>query len=786
MEAVLVAKKDSSSNKVAQASSLQTERLQAGSLCYFAAWLVFIVFAALILWKGVWPSLQNTRGDFANYYTAARLIAEGKPLQNAYRDFVWFQKQIDRYGLEQQLGGFIPHPPPTALVMLPLARFAPLTAKRIWIVLNLALAICCIVLLARITMMHWLPVAIIFLGAGFGLINNFLFGQMYLLLLATLAAGIYLQQRGHAIAAGIMLGLMIPMKYVGAFFLIYFAWKKEWRLVLAGLCASAAMVLFAIWPEGFEIFRVFFAEVLPRHLQGEIQDPFAIQFQSWNSMLRRMFVYDASLNPQPALPSELLFIVLKNLIPWLWLAIFVWIYRETKFKDAAEDYGDPTIPPLRGARGVFFKSKNFFNNTATPPRPPQGGSLTQSTKQQRLFEIGMIPLAILLISPGSATYHFLLLSLSTVCFSKILWEREEKLRALFLSGLFIVINLPHYLVLKKYAAGWFTPIGYMRLWLLVFFFATVCAFFSRVAQWQWRTAHLKKYLLPALAVAFFMILVHQQRLHAQERDAAQWVPLHEKEFDRHLGLLVKTPDLGRERIAFSYGELLDEDYAVFSMTNNGEVEGQWTPDTSQKFYEPDLASDDQSVLMESINTGRAEIWLSRGKGERPELLLEGEKPRWLYKNERFAFLREGRIGIANTSEAKPVWVQTGSACYDLAFSPRDDRLLFCEERKAAPRFILGSFDIQTGEQQILLESETLIERPAWSPEAEHIVFSWNVNDNRDLWMMNLNDRQRTRLTRDPAIDTAPVWDEKHQRILFTSDRGRGLECSTMFSIALER
>ncbi len=754
---------------------------QRHKLVSILARLLFLLFATIILWKGVWPSLQNTRGDFANYYTAARLIAEGKPLQNAYRDFVWFQKQIDRYGIEHQLGGFIPHPPPTALVMLPLTPFAPLTAKRIWIVLNVALAASCILLFARIASLHWLPVAIIFLGTGFGLINNFLFGQMYLLLLATLAGGIYLQQRGHPITAGVLLGLMIPMKYVGAFFLIYFAWKKEWRLVLAGICASLAVVLFAIWLEGFEIFLVFFSEVLPRHLQGEIQDPFAIQFQSWNSMLRRMFVHNASLNPQPAFPSELLFIVLKNLIPWLWLAIFVWIYRETKFENLT---ATQAIPPLRGVRGVFFGVKK---NASTAPCPPQGGNFSERAEQQRLFELAMIPLAILLISPGSATYHFLLLSLSTVCFSKILWERDEKRRALFLSGLFIAVNLPHYLVLKKYASGWLTPVGYMRLWLLVFFFAVVCAVFSRAASWQWQ--NLKRYLLPALAAALLMIIVNQQRLQAQERDAAQWVPLHEKEFDRHLGLLVKTPNLGRERIVFSYGELLDEDYAIFAMTNSGEVEGQWTPHTSQKFYEPDLASDDLSVLMESLNHGRAEIWLSRGKGQQLELLLEGEKPCWHCENERFAFLREGRIGLGEVSPAKEMelqWLQVGAACFDLAFSPQDDRLLFCGERKAAPRFMLGSIDIQTGEQQILLESETLVERPTWSPDAEHVVFSWNLNGNRDLWIMSLTDRQRTRLTCDPAIDTAPVWDEAHQRILFTSDRGRGLECSTVFSIALER
>jgi hypothetical protein len=108
----------------------------AAAMQRFAGWLVFISFATVIFWKGVLPALLNSRGDFANYYTAARLVADGQPLEHAYRDFVWFQKQIDRYGISRQLGGFIPHPPATALVMLPLTCSSRLSPK-VWIGLNL-------------------------------------------------------------------------------------------------------------------------------------------------------------------------------------------------------------------------------------------------------------------------------------------------------------------------------------------------------------------------------------------------------------------------------------------------------------------------------------------------------------------------------------------------------------------------------------------------------------------------------------------------------------------------
>ncbi|MCI0697928.1 glycosyltransferase 87 family protein [candidate division KSB1 bacterium] len=703
--------------------------------------LIFASFTAIILWKGVLPSLQNARGDFANYYTASRLVANGQPLERAYRDFVWFQKQIDRYGISHQLGGFIPHPPPTALVMLPLAPFEPLVAKRLWIGLNLVLAIAVVLLMAKITTLHWLPVAIIFLSTGFGLINNFLFGQMYLLLLATIVGGLYLQQRGYPLLAGIALGSMTPMKYVGAFFLIYFAWKKEWRLVIAAVFTSLAVIAISWWLQGAEVWRAFIFEVLPRHLQGEIQDPFAIQFQSWNSLLRRMFILDPSRNPQSPLSSPALFVIFKNLIPWLWLTGFVWIYRQTAFSERSH---------------------------------------------QRLFEIALVPLAILLISPGSATYHFLLLSFSVACFVKILLDLQRQRDAVILGSLYLLINLPHYLKLIKFAAGWLTPIGYARLWLLIFFFVVIGYFFHRAANWRWHAKTIGRHSLAAILIAAITIAANFHRTAAKERDAAEWLPLHEKEFDRHLGLLVKTPDLGRERIVFCYGELLDEDYAIFSMTRDGKIEGQWTPDTPQKFYDPDLAADDQRVLMESIQNGRSEIWLSCSKNQTPEFLLEGENPSWHADGERFAFIQDGKIGLASLAMngvSEPVWLPNIEYGYDLAFSPIDNRLLFCEEEKSSS-YMLVVIEVMTGEKKILLESEEPFERPTWSSDAGTIVFSWNRNGNRDLWAMDFATRQLQRLTRDPAIDTAPTWDEANRRIIFASDRGSGLECSTLFWMAL--
>ena len=206
-----------------------------------------LIFSILVLLqKGVLPALGNARGDFANYYTAARLLTDGVSLENAYWDFSWFQQQMDRYGIRNQVGGFIPHPPPTALVLLPLAGFDALTAKKIWILSNVFLLVLNATLLARIAGLHWLPATVLFLATGYGLLNNFLFGQLYLLLLASILLCLYFNKLNRPVLAGICLGSLLPMKYFGAPFLLFFGWKGKWKLVLAAVSTAVGVLTLSL------------------------------------------------------------------------------------------------------------------------------------------------------------------------------------------------------------------------------------------------------------------------------------------------------------------------------------------------------------------------------------------------------------------------------------------------------------------------------------------------------------------------------------------------------------
>src|SRR5580704_5278793 len=93
--------------------------------------------ATLLFWKGILPAWRTLNTDFPNYYLAARLLHEGWNLDRIY-DWIWLQRIKDHWGLSQSLVGFAGLTPFSALPIVPLTVFTAITAKRIWIVANLA------------------------------------------------------------------------------------------------------------------------------------------------------------------------------------------------------------------------------------------------------------------------------------------------------------------------------------------------------------------------------------------------------------------------------------------------------------------------------------------------------------------------------------------------------------------------------------------------------------------------------------------------------------------------
>ncbi len=280
-----------------------------------------LALAAMIVFCGTafragWNRAET---DFPNYYTAAVLVRKGEPLRNYY-DWTWFQRQMEYVGIEGQLGGYVPQTPLTMLPLLPLARYAPQTAKRIWLTLNMGFLLGAIFLLSRVTRFSVSEIGLLAF-AGYGtLYSNFLLGQYYVFLLFVLVLAFYLLYRSNRYASGFVFGTAFALKLYGGPFLLYLVAKRDRRAVTGMIIGSlvlavAAMAIFG-WPD-----IVYFAtHIVPRALQGETLDPYNAGNGTLSTLLRRVFLPEPELNPAPLWKAPGLFFFLQ---PFLTLAILI-------------------------------------------------------------------------------------------------------------------------------------------------------------------------------------------------------------------------------------------------------------------------------------------------------------------------------------------------------------------------------------------------------------------------------------------------------------------------------
>ena len=266
-----------------------------------AAILLLAALTLILFTRGIVPGTSRIDTDFPNYLTAARIVADGGQVERLY-DNSWFEEQMRRYGIGRPSEGkFAPFPPPTALLMVPLARLEPLDALRIMTGVSIVCLVCSIILLMRILSWSFVDTAVFTLLSGYALLSALRFGQPYVLVSASCILGYYLYGRGRPLLSGICFGLFTPLKYFPIVILIYFAFRRQWKVVLGGAAAILAVAITSVVILGWKVHAEFLSAVLGNHLLGNLsmQNPFATSFQSFDALLRQLFIFDATLNPRP-------------------------------------------------------------------------------------------------------------------------------------------------------------------------------------------------------------------------------------------------------------------------------------------------------------------------------------------------------------------------------------------------------------------------------------------------------------------------------------------------------
>lgn len=106
-----------------------------------------------------------------------------------------------------------------------------------------------------------------------------------------------------------------------------------------------------------------------------------------------------------------------------------------------------------------------------------------------------------------------------------------------------------------------------------------------------------------------------------------------------------------------------------------------------------------------------------------------------------------------------------------AWSPDGKRLAYVSFERDRQAIVVQ--ELATGKLDRLLPIKDVNSAPAWSPDGKKIAFSMAKNGQRDIYIISLQSRLTTQLTKSggDAINTEPVWSPDGNSVVFTSNRG---------------
>lgn len=391
--------------------------------------IALVLLMALITFecvRGLVPAWSRIDTDFPNYLTAAKIVADGRDSRRLYDD-AWFREQMRSYGM-QGVSSFAPFPPPTALVLLPLAHLQPLTALRVMTVVNVLCLILAAVLLARILAWSVPDAAAFVLLSGIAIIACLRFGQLYIVISTCCILGYWAYLRRRYWLAGICFGLFAPIKYFPLIFPACLGARRHWRVVLGTVFAILAVAFTSVAVLGWGIHETFLRSVMGHHLLGHPgqQDPFAAAFQSFDSLSRRLFVRDPVLNPHPFVQAPLVRVI----------SLVV-----TK------------VVCVLAAALALIRLAPTSNEAAVAP------------------SVGILGILVMLIAPATATYHFILLWLPVGLLIEHFLRQGARLAAYGLLALYSLIGFfPYKFTYPFEGHGGLTVLAYPRLLLVAAMF----------------------------------------------------------------------------------------------------------------------------------------------------------------------------------------------------------------------------------------------------------------------------------------------------------------------------
>ena len=241
--------------------------------------LVWVVLATLavclrgpMLWemaRGI-PRMSTNDGyvlpDFFQEYASSKNYFDGVDIYNNQSDSIrsLIYANLDEKSLMFE---FNAHPPSAVLVSMPLAGLGFNEAMLTWNILSLlafASGIWLIIANLELPCSPWSFVPIIALSLFFNpLIEQIGQGQLSAIIMALVTGAWAAERCGRPSRAGVLIGFASAIKLFPGFLILYYAWRREWKIVRSAVATLAVVTAVTALILGLDAYVNYVVRVLP-------------------------------------------------------------------------------------------------------------------------------------------------------------------------------------------------------------------------------------------------------------------------------------------------------------------------------------------------------------------------------------------------------------------------------------------------------------------------------------------------------------------------------------------
>jgi hypothetical protein len=671
-----------------------------GRFLVLACGITAVVSLAWFLYDGVARVWSGIPSDFPNYYAAARSTIDGAPLESFY-SYPDFQREISRAGIDRQLGGYIPQTPLAVLPLIPLASLRPIDAKRVWLILNLGLLILTLWLFSRMTTFSVAQIWLIVFGGYLALRQNFWLGQYYVFLLTILTIAAWCLLRSLKRPAAATLAIAFALKLYGAPFFLFLAAKRHYRTIIPLIAALLFFAALQVAIFGWHGTVFYVTQVLPRSLEGQTLNPYQPANNTFVTLFRTLLVREPSLNPHPLFDSPAAFAFLQC---------------------------------------AFTLSVLLIPALCAWSRP---GPVTKT-------ELAWWSITLLLVSPNTASYTFVLLALPAV----LLLDAWPLRRWPYILSPCFLLALP-----LRASVSPFFP----RAWLLLFLFVAIGREYFRSIHGPAVAWSVVCILTLASGAAVFAAEFPESPLDSATEIALQPAAVYSS------SPIVTASGIFYESIAPRQYVVERWDGAGFqAFGGEGDAFYPSAPDSGSKVYFEMFSSGRSSVAYFDFTASRY--------GAVATIRLNPTEPSISHDGNVLAFLSNGALYVSDGHTDRRL--DTSAPARDPAFAP-GDRELLCVTTDAHGSQIVR-IDLATGNSEVLVSSDGELARPSISPDRATLAYASRETGAWQIWTKALASGRSVRLTGGRCNSMSPAWTLDSTAIVFASDCRRGLNLPALF------